>query len=45
MAAKKIYAVKKGMIPGIYENWDACKAVVDGYPGAVYKGFATMEEA
>lgn len=45
MAAKKIYAVKKGKVPGIYENWDACRAVVDGYPGAVYKGFATMEEA
>lgn len=45
MAAKKIYAVKKGKTPGIYDNWDACKAAVDGFSGAEYKGFACMEEA
>jgi len=45
MAAKKVYAVKKGKAPGIYENWDACKAAVDGFSGAEYKGFATLEEA
>ena len=45
MATKKYYVVKKGKIPGIYFTWDACKEMVDGYPGAVYKGFATLEEA
>lgn len=45
MAAKKFYAVKKGAKTGIFDNWDACKAAVDGYPGAEYKGFPTLEEA
>lgn len=43
--AKKYYAVRVGKAPGIYLTWDACKAVVDGYPGARYKSFPTMEEA
>lgn len=45
MATKKYYVVKKGKIPGIYLTWDACKKMVEGYPGAVYKGFATLAEA
>ncbi len=45
MAAKKFYAVKKGKTVGIFSNWDECKASVDGFPGASYKGFATLEEA
>lgn len=45
MAAKKFYAVKKGKTVGIFSNWDDCKASVDGFPGASYKGFATLEEA
>lgn len=45
MAAKKVYAVKKGLKPGIYDNWDACKAAVDGFSGAEYRGFSTREEA
>lgn len=45
MAAKKFYAVKKGKTTGIFSNWDDCKASVDGFPGASYKGFATLEEA
>ena len=45
MAAKKFYAVKKGKITGVFDNWNDCKASVDGYPGAEYKGFATLEEA
>lgn len=43
--ASKYYAVKKGKIPGIYFNWNDCKAMVDGYQGAVYKSFKTIEEA
>ncbi len=43
--AKKYYAVRVGKTPGIYMSWDDCKAMVDGYPGAQYKGFATIEEA
>lgn len=43
--ASKFYAVKKGRKPGIYYSWDICKKMVDGYPGAIYKSFKTMEEA
>lgn len=45
MAAKKVYAVRRGKVIGILDSWDACKEAVDGYPGAEYKGFKTMEEA
>lgn len=45
MAGKKYYAVRKGRVPGIYENWDACKKQVMGFSGASYKSFATREEA
>lgn len=41
----KFYAVKVGKTPGIYGSWDACSAMVHGYPGAVYKSFRTREEA
>ncbi len=43
--AKKYYAVKVGKTPGIYLNWDDCKAMVDGYPGAKYKSFSSIEDA
>ena len=45
MAKKNYYAVKQGKVPGIYRTWDACKAQVHGYPGAIYKGFERLEEA
>ena len=41
----KFYAVRVGRVPGIYTSWDACKAQVKGYPGAVYKSFKTHQEA
>ena len=28
--ASKYYAVKKGKVPGIYLNWNDCKAMGDG---------------
>ena len=43
--AKKYYAVKVGAKPGIYENWNECKAVVNGFKGAIYKSFTSLEEA
>lgn len=43
--AKKYYAVKVGKTPGIYMSWDDCKAQVTGFSGAVYKSFASIEEA
>lgn len=45
MAAKKYYAVKKGKIAGVFENWNECRNSVEGYPGAEYKGFPSMKEA
>ena len=45
MAKKNYYAVRQGRKPGIYRTWAECKAQVDGYKNAEYKGFATMEEA
>ena len=42
---KKYYAVKAGKVPGIYRDWDSCKAQVHGYKGAIYKSFKTEEEA
>lgn len=43
--AKKYYAVVKGKIPGIYFTWEDCKAQIEHFPGAVYKGFQTIAEA
>lgn len=43
--AKKYYAVRVGKTPGIYLTWEDCKSMVDGYPGAKYKSFPTIEEA
>lgn len=45
MAAKKYYAVKKGRETGIFHEWEACRAAVEGYAGAEYKGFARLDEA
>lgn len=42
---KKIYAVRKGKIPGLYKNWEECKMQVDGYSGAEYKSFTNEKEA
>ncbi len=45
MAIKKVYAVAKGRKPGIYYNWPDAKSQVEGFNGAVYKGFTSIEEA
>ncbi len=36
---KKWYVVWRGHRPGIYTNWDDCKAQVNGFPKAQYKGY------
>lgn len=43
--AKKYYAVRVGKTPGIYLTWDDCKAMVDGFPGAIYKSFTSVADA
>lgn len=43
--AKKYYAVRKGLVPGIYTTWGECQQNINGFSGAEYKGFFTEEEA
>lgn len=43
--AKKYYAVRKGLVSGIYTSWEECQQNINGFPGAEYKGFSTKEEA
>ncbi|TPV34831.1 ribonuclease H [Paucihalobacter ruber] len=42
---KKYYTVWKGHHPGIFENWDDCKAQIKNFEGAQYKSFETFEAA
>lgn len=43
--AQKYYAVQKGRQTGLFTSWEDCKAQVQGYSGAVYKSFASLQEA
>ncbi len=48
MGKKKFYAVRRGKKPGIYRQWfgpDGAQFQVAGFPGAVYKGFGSRQEA
>lgn len=46
MAGKrKWYVVWVGLNPGIYDNWNECKAQIQGIPNAKYKSFETIAEA
>ena len=45
MAKHKYYVVWKGRNPGVYDNWEACKEEVQGFQGALYKGFPDKESA
>lgn len=41
----KYYVVWVGLSPGVYADWESCRAQVTGVPGARYKSFPTREEA
>jgi hypothetical protein len=43
-SAAKIYALRIASTPGIYHSWNTAKALIDGCPGAKYKGFFSVEE-
>lgn len=43
--ATKFYAVRKGKEPGIYTTWADCQKRVNGFSGAEYKSFLTLDEA
>ncbi len=48
MAKNKYYAIYKGRKPGIYDEWFGAhggETQIKGFPGAVYKGFASRREA
>jgi ribonuclease HI len=48
MSKHKCYAVVKGRKPGIYGQWfglDGAETQINGFPGAVYKGFSSQGEA
>jgi len=45
MAKNKYFVVWQGRHPGIYSGWEACKKQVEGFTGAQYKGFPTLELA
>ena len=41
----KYYVVFRGFNPGVYDNWDEVKEQTEGFPGALFKGFKSSEEA
>jgi ribonuclease HI len=45
VAKKRFYAVKVGKKPGIYKSWPECQKAVDGFSGAVFKGFEFKSDA
>ncbi|MEA3451317.1 MAG: viroplasmin family protein, partial [Bacteroidota bacterium] len=42
---KKFYVVWEGKQRGIFDNWNECKAQIEGIKGAKYMGFYTKAEA
>ncbi len=42
---KKVYAVRKGRVPGIYDTWAKCQKQIHGYSGAQYKSFPSIAQA
>lgn len=42
---RKYYVVWKGKKTGVFSSWKTCKAQVDGYEGAQYKSFSSIDEA
>lgn len=45
MAKNKYYVVWTGRNPGVYDSWEACKQEIDGFAGALYKGFPDKASA
>lgn len=45
MEKQKYYAVAKGRRIGVFRKWSECKDYVNGFKGAVFKSFSTLEEA
>ena len=45
MGKSKYYVVWKGVQPGIYDNWETCKAQTLGFAEAKYKSFDSLADA
>jgi len=45
MPKNKYYVVWRGKKPGLYSSWKDCKEQVEGFNGALYKGFPMREMA
>lgn len=45
MGKNRYYVVWNGVSPGVYKSWTDCKLQINGYEGALYKSFQTLEEA
>ncbi|MDE6049567.1 MAG: ribonuclease H family protein [Paramuribaculum sp.] len=42
---KKYYVVWAGHDTGVFDSWEECKLVVEGFPGAKYKAYPNQEAA
>ncbi|MDR2474164.1 MAG: viroplasmin family protein [Tannerella sp.] len=42
---QKFYTVWNGVNPGVYDSWDKCRQQIKDYKGAIFKSFATRDEA
>jgi hypothetical protein len=40
----KLYALRIAAVPGVYSDWATAKKLIDGCPGAKYKGFFSIQE-
>ncbi len=45
MPRNRFYVVWQGRSPGIYSGWEECREQVEGFTGAKYMGFPTLELA
>lgn len=45
MPRARYYVVWVGREPGIYRDWERCRAQVDGFDGAQYRSFGSVAEA
>ena len=45
MPKQKYYVVWKGRRPGVFNSWEACSTQVNGFVGAEFKAFESLEAA
>jgi len=45
MGKNSVYVVFKGRKTGMFNSWPECHEQVDGFPGASYKKFNSIDEA